>query len=237
MLIVWCEIPFHHVMKLSMASAFFSLPSCYFIVVGVNDAKRDTLFSPHTSNTICTLLQPFSPASMSLSQYRAIFCQCCRVGTSHLLLLQRDSHGVQLPGEGKGAILMKYPLSLLNFPYSHRHTTGSFRASFKRTAEEYVNVLLKCNTMKGDAGLTSPCCYYLNVNINTFPTATLTFYSSISLQIYSNKSQPEQTTYVCSNLRKSLIVTMCICCLEILYVYEKNISIRKPVTLINYCSN
>lgn len=54
------------------------------------------------------------PLTISPSQYRAILCQRCGVGTSHLLLLQRDSHGVQLPGEGIAVILMKYPLFLLN---------------------------------------------------------------------------------------------------------------------------
>lgn len=108
MLIVWCEIPFHHVMTLSMAFASFSLPSCYLIVAGMMHLQMETCAvcilvvhvyfikaSPHTSPS-------------SLSQYRALFRQCCGVGSSHLLLLQRDSHGVQLPGEGMD-LLMSNP--------------------------------------------------------------------------------------------------------------------------------
>lgn len=102
------------------------------------------------------------------------------MGSSHLLLLPRDSHGVQLPGEGTEDILMKtYP----PFP-AHRGAAAPFRASFKRTVEEYVNVSLKCNTMKGDAGLISLRCYYLDVNIKSFPTATLTFHPRICLSAY-----------------------------------------------------
>lgn len=37
-LIVWCEIPFHRVMKLNVARASFSLPPCYLGVMGANDA-------------------------------------------------------------------------------------------------------------------------------------------------------------------------------------------------------
>lgn len=80
--------------------------------------QMETLF------TVCFLLvhlyyiKPFFSLShlFSLSQYRALFCQRCGVGTSYLLLLQRDSHGVQLPGEGIEVILMKtYPSELSVF--------------------------------------------------------------------------------------------------------------------------
>lgn len=37
---------------------------------------------------------------LSPQQHRALLCECCGVGTSHLLLLQRNSHGVQLLGKG-----------------------------------------------------------------------------------------------------------------------------------------
>lgn len=42
-----------------------------------------------------------------LCLFRAIFCKCCGMGASHLLLLQRDCHGVQLLGEGIQVILVK----------------------------------------------------------------------------------------------------------------------------------
>lgn len=156
------------------------MPHLYFI---------KPLLSAHLSNLMCfpLLLLPLS-LLLSLSQYRAVLCQRCGVGTSHLLLLQRDSHGVQLPGEGIEVILMKtYSLFLLNFHYSHRGIAGLLRASFKRPVEEYVNVSLKCTAMKGAAaGLTSLCCYYLNVNINSFPHSYTDLSSSYLFVCISN---------------------------------------------------
>lgn len=177
-----------------MACASVSLPSCYLGVVGVNDTFAN-------GDTVCCMLShgpsifikpspsthlSYTPSPVpSLSQYRAVFCQCCRVGTSHLLLLQRDSHGVQLPGEGMDVALMKtHRPAPLNSQHSHRGAAGPFRASFKSTVEEYVDVSLKCNTMKGDASIISLCCYYLDVNIKSFPTATLTFHPPICLPAY-----------------------------------------------------
>lgn len=79
--------------------------------------------------------------SSSLSQYRALFCQRCGVGTSHLLLLQGDSHGVQLPGEGIEVILLKtHPPVPLNFRYSHGRAAGPFRAPLKGVEESVVKI-------------------------------------------------------------------------------------------------
>lgn len=62
-LIVFCEIPFHRVMKLSAACASLSLPSCYLGVVGVNDAfckwRRCLLHA--FSWSVYISLNPFSP--------------------------------------------------------------------------------------------------------------------------------------------------------------------------------
>lgn len=125
-------------MKLSMACASFSLPSCYLGVVGVNDAfaNGDIVCCIAFSWSIYISLNPLSPlhfpySSLSLSQYRAIFCQRCGVGSSHLLLLQRDSHGVQLPGEGIDMV-KSHPPFPLNCRRSHRGAACPFRASFKK---------------------------------------------------------------------------------------------------------
>lgn len=100
-LIVVREIPFHHVMKLSMALASFSLPSCYLCVMG-GSSRRQT----HGSVCLVTVRLHFmkgltyAPALRSFHRFRAVLRQRRGVGASHLLLLQRDRHGVQLPGEG-----------------------------------------------------------------------------------------------------------------------------------------
>lgn len=74
-----------------------------------------------------------------------------------------------------------FPLNSLSI-----HTAGPFRAPFLKGLQgEYVDVSLKCNSMKGGAGLISLCCYYLNVNIKlSFLTATLTFHPRICLPAY-----------------------------------------------------
>lgn len=96
-LIVVREIPFHRVMKLSTALASVSLPSRYLCVMGGNEWRTDT--GPERLVTVRLRLMkaltcsPFLPCRAVLRQRRG-------VGASHLLLLQGDRHGVQLPGEG-----------------------------------------------------------------------------------------------------------------------------------------
>lgn len=62
-LIVCCEIPFHHVMKLSMAVASFSLPPCRSVAVGINDAF---------ANGNAVLLYSFSPVLHETCSRRAL---------------------------------------------------------------------------------------------------------------------------------------------------------------------
>lgn len=110
------------------------------------------------------------PLTSSFSQYRAVFCQHCGVGTSHLLLLQRDSHGVQLPGKGDENMFSR----LLN-------TQLCWSQSIQGICE-YVNVSLKCKAMKGDARLISSL--QLLFECRYFPTTTLTFHPHIFFCLY-----------------------------------------------------
>lgn len=149
------------------------------------------------------------------------------MGASHLLLLQRDSHGVQLPGEGTEVVLKWYHPFLLNSYRSHRKAAGRFGAPFKRTSEEHMNVSLIYNR---DA-LISLCCYYLNANIEPFPTATLTFHPCICLCAYLIQ---QIVSLVCIRVRKAISA------LHILSfttagvkTYLKQICIKKPVSLIS----
>lgn len=153
-----------------------------FLMVHVNISQQFL-----STNTLPpSSLSPFLSLSLSCTQYRAVFCQRRGVGTSHLLLLQRDSHGVQLPGEGIEAVLVKiyppFPSELLVFIEMSCLPIQS--VFIKRTVEEYLNVLLKCSTMKADTSIICLCHYYSDVNINNFPTATLTFLPHICLSAY-----------------------------------------------------
>lgn len=98
-LIVVREITFHWVMKLSTALASFPPPSRYLCVTGVTESQTDT----RRSVRFVTLHRYFIKRShlCSFSRcFRAVLRQCRGVGAAHLLLLQRDRHGVQLSGEG-----------------------------------------------------------------------------------------------------------------------------------------
>lgn len=101
-LIVVRDICFRRVMKLSTALAASPLPPCYLCVMGAADVTL-RLYSIKRSH-LCSF-------SGSPHHSRAVLCQRRGVGASHLLLLQRDRHGVQLPGEGTDPVPHHTPLS------------------------------------------------------------------------------------------------------------------------------
>lgn len=109
---------------------------------------------PHTSSS-SSLPPPQPPViscpspSFSLALYRAVFCQRRGVGTSHLLLLQRDSHGVQLPGEGMD--LMK-SRSASKKTLTRRTKTLAGALLRDRPRRNLNSVWLKCNSTIGADG-------------------------------------------------------------------------------------
>lgn len=113
-LIVCCEIPFQHVMKLSS----FSLPpppppSPRLPPLAAPPRRRGSRATPRLQMEAAApsiFHEDFSLLILSLSSSgRAVLCQRRGVGAAHLLLLQGDCHGVQLPGEGSDPMEVKPP--------------------------------------------------------------------------------------------------------------------------------
>lgn len=116
-LIVCCEIPFQHVMKLSSFS--LSPPTPTLSPPSPPRGSTSASWEPSDASSAnggvsaaapSIFHEDFSLLILSLSSSgRAVLCQRRGVGAAHLLLLQGDCHGVQLPGEGSDPMEVKPP--------------------------------------------------------------------------------------------------------------------------------
>lgn len=127
-LIVCCEIPFQHVMKLSS----FSLPPHPLPTptpLAAPPRRRGSRATPRLQmEAFLQLLHLYFMEDISLlilslsSSGRAVLCQRRGVGAAHLLLLQGDCHGVQLPGEGSDPMEVKPPAGHTEMLDNNKHT-------------------------------------------------------------------------------------------------------------------
>lgn len=130
-LIVLCEIPFQHVMKLSMACASFSLPSCYLSVVGANDTvpNGDTvchvlswyifiIFHLTPSLPLCHTVEPFFVSAVEWGQHIYFFFREIAMEFNYLEKVEKP-------------FFMKLPRPpMLNSRFSHWESKCLFIQSF-----------------------------------------------------------------------------------------------------------